>query len=61
MALNKMFQSIYSGGTDEQKKAMIKSYQESGGTALSTDWNEVQKVRRCSLSSCWLDRLPFCS
>lgn len=26
--LNKLFQKLYAGATDEQKKAMIKSYQE---------------------------------
>eukprot|EP01118_Nematostelium_gracile_P019681 TRINITY_DN921_c0_g1_i1.p1 TRINITY_DN921_c0_g1~~TRINITY_DN921_c0_g1_i1.p1 ORF type:complete len:378 (-),score=107.77 TRINITY_DN921_c0_g1_i1:122-1171(-) len=41
--LNKLFQDIFAGGTDEQKKAMMKSYLESGGTVLSTDWNEVGK------------------
>lgn len=43
-ALNKLFQTLYADATDEQKKAMIKSYQESNGTALSTDWNEVKKA-----------------
>ena len=42
-ALNQFFQKIYGGGTDEQKKAMMKSFQESGGTVLSTNWDEVGK------------------
>jgi hypothetical protein len=29
--------------TPEQMKAMNKSYQESGGTVLSTNWNEIGK------------------
>jgi len=42
-SLNKVFQDIYSNGTDEQKKAMMKSFTESGGTVLSTNWDEVGK------------------
>ncbi|KAH9444178.1 hypothetical protein Pst134EB_026557 [Puccinia striiformis f. sp. tritici] len=42
-ALNELFQKLYADATDEQKKAMMKSYVESNGTALSTDWNDVSK------------------
>lgn len=40
-ALNELFQKIYTEGSDEVKKAMNKSFVESGGTVLSTNWNEV--------------------
>lgn len=40
-ALNKVFQDIFGKGTDEQRKAMIKSFTESGGTVLSTNWDDV--------------------
>lgn len=36
------FQSLYSGGDDDFKKAMMKSFVESGGRALSTNWGEVE-------------------
>jgi suppressor of G2 allele of SKP1 len=42
--LNKLFQKLYAGATDEQRMAMMKSYQESNGTALSTDWDSVKKA-----------------
>lgn len=40
-ALNELFQKIYTEGSDEVKKAMNKSFLESGGTVLSTNWNDV--------------------
>ncbi|GAA5895701.1 uncharacterized protein JCM6883_001593 [Sporobolomyces salmoneus] len=44
-ALNEMFQKLYADATDDQRRAMIKSYQESNGTVLSTDWSDVSKKK----------------
>ena len=44
-ALNQMFQKIYGEGSDEVKKAMNKSFQESGGTVLSTNWEDIAKKK----------------
>lgn len=40
-ALNALFKTIYKDGSDEQRKAMIKSFTESGGTCLSTNWEDI--------------------
>lgn len=37
------FKQIYKGASPDARRAMMKSYQESNGTALSTNWDEVGK------------------
>ncbi|KAL0281178.1 UNVERIFIED_CONTAM: hypothetical protein PYX00_002240 [Menopon gallinae] len=41
-AINELFQKIYSEGSDDVRKAMMKSFLESNGTVLSTNWDEVK-------------------
>jgi len=36
------FKKLFSGATPEQQRAMMKSFVESNGTALSTDWDDVK-------------------
>ncbi|XP_065320461.1 protein SGT1 homolog isoform X2 [Gordionus sp. m RMFG-2023] len=46
-AITQLFQQIYADGSDEVKRAMNKSFIESGCTVLSTNWKDVaeQKVK----------------
>lgn len=40
-----MFQKIYAESSDDVKKAMLKSYTESAGTVLSTNWNDIKSKK----------------
>lgn len=41
--VNFFFKQLYKNATPEQQRAMMKSFTESNGTALSTDWSDVGK------------------
>ena len=41
-AINSLFKQVYERADPETRRAMVKSYQTSGGTVLSTSWAEVQ-------------------
>ncbi|KIJ68478.1 hypothetical protein HYDPIDRAFT_81396 [Hydnomerulius pinastri MD-312] len=41
--VNSFFQKIFADADEDTKRAMMKSFQESGGTTLSTNWDEVGK------------------
>uniref|UniRef100_A0A6G1SCL9 Suppressor of G2 allele of SKP1 n=1 Tax=Aceria tosichella TaxID=561515 RepID=A0A6G1SCL9_9ACAR len=45
VGVNELFKKIYESGSDETRKAMNKSFQESGGTVLSTNWDKVADKR----------------
>ncbi|PFH63392.1 hypothetical protein XA68_12356 [Ophiocordyceps unilateralis] len=40
--VNHFFKNLYKNATPEQQRAMMKSFTESNGTSLSTDWNDVK-------------------
>ena len=42
-AVNGFFKKLYGNADPDTRRAMMKSYTESNGTALSTNWSEVQK------------------
>ncbi|KAJ4256727.1 Cochaperone protein [Fusarium torreyae] len=40
--VNVFFKKLFKGASPEQQRAMMKSFTESNGTSLSTDWNDVK-------------------
>ena len=43
--INSFFQKLYGDADEDTRRAMMKSFSESGGTTLSTNWDEVKKAR----------------
>ncbi|KAJ8489799.1 hypothetical protein ONZ51_g2710 [Trametes cubensis] len=44
-AVNEFFKKLYADADEDTRRAMMKSYSESGGTTLSTNWDEVKKSK----------------
>ena len=44
-AVDSFFKKLYKGADEDTRRAMMKSYTESGGTSLSTNWEEVASKR----------------
>lgn len=44
-SIDELLKDIYSKGSDETKRAINKSFQESNGTVLSTNWDEVSQAQ----------------
>lgn len=42
-AVNDLFKKIFADADEDSRRAMMKSYVESGGTSLSTNWDDVKK------------------
>ncbi|KAJ2781927.1 Cochaperone protein [Coemansia javaensis] len=42
-SVNELFQAIYRDADEDTRRAMMKSYVESNGTSLSTDWKSVSQ------------------
>jgi len=41
---SRAFADLFANVDDDARRAIMKSYTESGGTTLSTDWNDVKKA-----------------
>jgi len=58
-ATNSFFKKLYSGASPEVQRAMMKSYTESNGTSLSTNWEEVSKGKVETLPPDGMEAKPW--
>ncbi|KAK3698110.1 Cochaperone protein [Vermiconidia calcicola] len=56
---NAFFKKLFKGASPETQRAMMKSYTESNGTALSTNWDEVSKGKVETLPPDGMEAKPW--